>query len=68
MLQSPNVVYRSELGQADGAGRFRLSAHEVASALAYTFTGGPPTPELLELAAANRLARPPTRWRPPPAG
>ncbi len=56
MLQSPHVIYRSELGQPDGAGRFRLTPHEVASALAYTFTGGPPGAELLELAAANRLA------------
>jgi hypothetical protein len=56
MLQSPNVIYRSELGQPDRPGVFRLTSHEVASALSYTFTGGPPGPELLELAAANRLS------------
>lgn len=56
MLQSPNVIYRSELGEPDGAGRFRLTPHEVASALAYTFTGGPPSATLLELAAAGRLS------------
>ncbi|HEY0711842.1 MAG TPA: DUF1595 domain-containing protein, partial [Polyangia bacterium] len=41
MLQSPRVLYRSELGIADG-GRFKLTPYEVASALSYTFTGGSP--------------------------
>jgi hypothetical protein len=56
MLQSPNVIYRSELGEADGPGRFKLTPYEVASELAYSFTGQPPTPELLALAAANKLS------------
>jgi hypothetical protein len=56
MLQSPNVIYRSELGEADGPGRFKLSPYEVASELAYNFTGQPPTPALLALAAANKLS------------
>jgi hypothetical protein len=55
MLQSPNVLYRSELGEPDGKGRFKLSGYEVASQLSYTFTGGPPSDELLQLAAANKL-------------
>lgn len=55
MLQSPRVLYRSELGTPDGSGRFKLSAHEVASALSYTFTGGPPTAELMQLAATDKL-------------
>jgi hypothetical protein len=56
MLQSPRVLYRSELGTADGtSGRFKLSAYEVASALSYTFTGGPPTTELMQLAATDKL-------------
>jgi hypothetical protein len=54
MLQSPNVIYRSELGIAEGA-RFKLDPYEVASELSYTFTGGPPTPELMQLAAQNKL-------------
>jgi hypothetical protein len=57
MLQSPNVIYRSELGQADGS-RFKLTPYEVASQLSYTFTGGPPSAELLALAAANQLSTP----------
>jgi hypothetical protein len=56
MLQSPNVIYRSELGEPDGSGRFKLTPYEVASQLSYTFTGGPPGPELLQLAAAGKLS------------
>ena len=58
MLQSPHVIYRSELGEPDGAGRYRLTQYELASSLSYTFTGGPPSPELMQLAASNRLSTP----------
>jgi hypothetical protein len=57
MLQSPRVLYRSELGKAEG-GRYRLTPHEVASALSYTFTGGPPDDQLLMAAAGGRLNTP----------
>ena len=56
MLQSPNVLYRSELGEPDGSGRFKLTPYEVASQLAFTYTGGPPSAELMQLAATNKLA------------
>ncbi|HET6280629.1 MAG TPA: DUF1592 domain-containing protein [Polyangia bacterium] len=56
MLQSPNVHYRSELGDVASGGRYQLTPYEVASALSFTFTGGPPSPELMQLAAANKLA------------
>jgi hypothetical protein len=55
MLQSPNVIYRSELGESDGAGRWKLTPYEVASELSYTFTGGPPTAALMQLAANGQL-------------
>jgi hypothetical protein len=55
MLQSPNVIYRSELGEPDG-NRFKLTQYEIATSLAYTFTGGPPTAELMQMAATNRLS------------
>jgi len=58
MMQSPNTLYRSELGEPDGKGRFKLTPYEVASQLAYTYTGGPPSPELMALAAANKLGTP----------
>jgi hypothetical protein len=54
MLQSPNVIYRSELGTPEG-NRFKLDPYEVASELAYTFTGGPPGADLMALAAQNKL-------------
>jgi hypothetical protein len=60
LLQSPNVIYRSELGEPEAGqtGRFRLSQYEIASALAYTYSGGPPSVELMQLAATNRLSTP----------
>jgi hypothetical protein len=56
LITSPNTLYRSELGEPLPDGRFRLSPYEVASQLSYAYAGGPPTPELLQLAATNRLA------------
>jgi hypothetical protein len=56
LVKSPNTIYRSELGEPVAGGRFRLNAYETASALSFAYTGGPPTPELLQLASANRLA------------
>ncbi|HEX2876123.1 MAG TPA: DUF1592 domain-containing protein [Polyangiaceae bacterium] len=58
MLQSPNLIYRSEVGEPDGSGHFKLTAHEIATELAYAFTGGPPSATLTELAAANQLSTP----------
>jgi hypothetical protein len=57
MLQSPRVLYRSELGKMEG-GRYKLTPYELASALSYTFTGGPPDGALMQLAASNQLATP----------
>ncbi len=58
MLQSPNLIYRSEVGEADAAARFKLTPYEIATQLAYTFTGGPPDAALTALAAANQLSTP----------
>ncbi len=58
MLQSPNLIYRSEVGEADGAARFKLTPYEIATQLAYTFTAGPPDAALMALAAANQLSTP----------
>jgi hypothetical protein len=55
LLQSPNVLYRSELGEPAAGGRWKLTPYEVASALAFTFTGAPPDSDLLALAAGNKL-------------
>ena len=58
MLQSPNVLYRSELGEPAAGGRWKLTPYEVATALAFTFTGAPPSTELLALAGSNKLETP----------
>jgi hypothetical protein len=54
LIKSPNTLYRSELGEGSG-GKFALSSYEIASALSYAYTGGPPPADLLQLAAAGRL-------------
>jgi hypothetical protein len=56
MVQSPQVLYRSEVGEPAGAGRYKLTPYEVATALSFTFTGGPPGAELTQLAATGKLA------------
>lgn len=58
MLQSPHVLYRSELGEPAAGGNYKLTGHEIASALSYTFTGGPPSAELLAEAMSGRLSTP----------
>ena len=58
MLQSPNVLYRSELGEMGGNGQYQLTQYEIASALAFTFTGAPPDDDLIKLAASNKLSTP----------
>lgn len=46
LLQSPNAVYRSEIGAVDGDSR-RLDPYEVATELAYTYAGTTPSEALL---------------------
>lgn len=57
LIESPHFVYRRELGVQDGA-VFRLSAYEIATELAFTFTGTGPTEALLDRAAAGDLSSP----------
>ncbi len=54
LIQSPNAVYRSEVGTPSGGGR-NLDAHELATELAYTFTGAPPSEALLDQADGGDL-------------
>src|SRR5690606_23063705 len=56
MLVSPAFLYRSELGEKADGGRYRLTPHEVATALSYTFLGTTPSDELLDAAASGELA------------
>lgn len=54
MIQSPNAVFRSELG-AVANGKRQLTPYEVATELAYTFTGSTPDEALLAKAASGNL-------------
>jgi hypothetical protein len=54
LIQSPHAVYRRETGAVAGGGR-TLTPHEVATELAYTYTGSTPTEELLTLADSGSL-------------
>ena len=55
LVQSPSAVYRSEIGSDMGDGSRKLSAYELATELAYTYTGAPPSDELLTSAASGDL-------------
>jgi hypothetical protein len=56
MLSSPQFLYRSELGERVGD-VYKLTGHEMATYLSYTFVGTTPSAALLA-AAGRQLARP----------
>lgn len=56
LLESPHSIYRSELGEPSGDGSYKLTQYELATNLAYTYTGAPPDGELLAKAAAGELS------------
>lgn len=56
LLVSPHFLYRSELGEPHGD-HYRLTGHEVATALSYTFLGTTPSEALLAAADAGELDR-----------
>lgn len=58
MVQSPNFVYRSEIGVEGDDGLYELEQHEIATALAYTYTGSSPGEALLQKAEAGQLDSP----------
>jgi len=61
LLSSPQFIYRHELGEANPANSeldsdaFELTSYEMATSLAYTFTGSTPDDELLAAAAEDEL-------------
>lgn len=55
MLSSPLFLYRSEIGEPAGDGTYRLTPHETAAALSYTFWGTMPDDELFAAAASGEL-------------
>lgn len=54
MLSSPQFLYRSELGEANG-NAFKLTGYEMATYLAYTFTGTTPSSSLMAAAGRGEL-------------
>ncbi len=56
LLSSPSFLFRSELGEPTGDGTYRLTPFEIASALSYTLTDGPPDRQLWDAAVDGRLA------------
>jgi hypothetical protein len=58
LLESPYAVYRSELGEETEDGTYRLTPEEVATALAFTYTGAPPDDTLLARAESGGLDEP----------
>jgi hypothetical protein len=54
LIQSPHTVYRREVG-SESNGEYRLSQHELATELAYTFSGTTPSEALLAQADAGEL-------------
>jgi hypothetical protein len=60
LIQSPNTLYRSEVGTDSGGGMRQLSAYEIATELAYTYTGSTPSDSLLAMAGSGSLGDPTT--------
>ncbi|MBC8068356.1 MAG: DUF1592 domain-containing protein, partial [Deltaproteobacteria bacterium] len=55
LLVSPHFLYRFELGEPDDEGRFRLTPHEIATALSYGLWGTLPDDALLDAADTGTL-------------
>jgi hypothetical protein len=60
LLDSPNFLYRIELGAPDpkAGGRYRFDSYEMASRLSYFLTASTPDPQLLAAAVAGTLDTP----------
>jgi hypothetical protein len=62
LLESPNFLYRVELGEPDstggGRGRYRYTGYELASRMSYLITGSTPDLGLLDAAESKQLDTP----------
>jgi hypothetical protein len=54
-LSSPHFLYRSELGELQADGYYKLSQYEIATSLSYLFWGSMPDATLLAAAEQNQL-------------
>lgn len=57
LVESPEFMYRREIGTANGD-RLQLSQYEIATELAYTFSGTAPSDALLDRAGRGELSSP----------
>jgi hypothetical protein len=55
LIQSPNAIYRSEIGTVQADHTRQLNPYEVATGLAYTFGGSTPSADLLARADTGSL-------------
>ncbi|WP_062059681.1 DUF1592 domain-containing protein [Cellvibrio sp. OA-2007] len=55
MLSSPQFLYRSEIGTLSSSGVYKLDGYEMATYMAYTFTGTTPSTALMTAAANGTL-------------
>ena len=55
MLSSPQFLYRSEVGTLSSSGVYKLDGYEMATYIAYTFTGTTPNATLMAAAANGTL-------------
>ena len=58
LLQSPGFLYTTELGEPGAPASFVMTSNEIATALSYLLTSGPPDEPLLKVAADGSLATP----------
>lgn len=58
IFSSPAMLYRSEVGVANGAGYFQLSNYEIASLLSYTYWATTPDAALMTAADSGLLSTP----------
>ncbi|HEY0708715.1 MAG TPA: DUF1592 domain-containing protein [Polyangia bacterium] len=58
LITSPNTLYRRQVGKPMGKGVSQLTQWELASELAYTFTGSTPSDALLSKAEKGSLSSP----------
>lgn len=56
ILQTPAFLFLTEIGDGSESGTVPMTAYELASALSYLLTGGPPDETLLAAAKAGQLA------------
>ena len=61
LLQSPGFLYTTEIGEPGAGPGFVMTSDEVATALSYLLTSGPPDDELLQIAASGSLGTPDAR-------